>query len=190
MKKAFTMIELIFIIVILGILAAVAIPKLMATRDDAEVVKTVSNMKTLINDLATNMTSQGRSTTDLSGMTGVQLVDKGTGSGVLKVGKEKCFEVYLYDSGSNDIPAPSGGLTYSDGKDADFDYIMIKAINKTKKLCKMANELPEIKSTINNVPTKFAGKDITSASASGEAGFIIVGGSNLYGRKGDRETAY
>jgi general secretion pathway protein G len=39
MKKAFTMIELIFVIVILGILSSVAISKMAVTRDDAEIVK-------------------------------------------------------------------------------------------------------------------------------------------------------
>ena len=38
-KKAFSMIELIFVIVIIGILASVAIPKLAATRDDAFIAK-------------------------------------------------------------------------------------------------------------------------------------------------------
>ena len=38
-KNAFTMIELVFVIVILGILAAVAIPRLSATRTDAEISK-------------------------------------------------------------------------------------------------------------------------------------------------------
>lgn len=38
-RKAFTMIELVFVIVVLGILAAVAIPKFAATRDDAQMAK-------------------------------------------------------------------------------------------------------------------------------------------------------
>lgn len=37
MKSAFTIIELIFVIVILGILAVVAIPRLSATREDAKI---------------------------------------------------------------------------------------------------------------------------------------------------------
>ena len=49
-KKAFTMIELIFIIVIIGILAAVAVPRLVATRTDAKISKTVANLKILLED--------------------------------------------------------------------------------------------------------------------------------------------
>ena len=52
MKKGFTMIELIFVIVILGILASVAIPRLAGTRTDAEISATVANIRTLISDAA------------------------------------------------------------------------------------------------------------------------------------------
>lgn len=38
-RMAFTMIELVFVIVVLGILAAIAIPKFAATRDDAQIAK-------------------------------------------------------------------------------------------------------------------------------------------------------
>ncbi|WP_434580990.1 type II secretion system GspH family protein [Sulfurimonas sp. NW15] len=63
MKRAgFTMIELIFVIVILGILAAVAIPKLSATRDDAKVSTEVSNLATCISDAGSEYTADGNIT--------------------------------------------------------------------------------------------------------------------------------
>lgn len=39
MKKAFTMVELIFVIVILGILAMVALPRLAGSKKDAEITR-------------------------------------------------------------------------------------------------------------------------------------------------------
>ena len=59
MKKAFTMIELIFVIVILGILASVAIPKLVATRDDAMVVRQQANLKVVISEIMTTVLAKG-----------------------------------------------------------------------------------------------------------------------------------
>ncbi|MCI5969154.1 type II secretion system protein, partial [Helicobacter sp.] len=61
-KKAFTMLELIFILVILGILAAVAIPKISASRDDAKLVALKSDINTLKTAFPAYFLAQGEGT--------------------------------------------------------------------------------------------------------------------------------
>jgi len=67
-KRAFTMIELIFVIVILGVLAAVAIPKLAATRGDAKVARMVQNIMTGASEIASYAIANGKTEDDLTKM--------------------------------------------------------------------------------------------------------------------------
>ncbi|QPH95793.1 prepilin-type N-terminal cleavage/methylation domain-containing protein [Campylobacter concisus] len=60
MKKAFTMIELIFVIVIIVILAVVVVTKISATRDDAKLTKVMSEIRVAIQDINTYYISEGK----------------------------------------------------------------------------------------------------------------------------------
>ena len=70
-RSGFTMIELVFVIVILGILASVAIPKLAATRDDAQIAKASTEMSSLISDIGSYYTAHGHFDGNVSKMTNV-----------------------------------------------------------------------------------------------------------------------
>jgi general secretion pathway protein G len=59
MKRGFTMIELVFVIVILGILASIAIPRLAASRDDARAVSVKQDVSTLSQAVPAWYQSQG-----------------------------------------------------------------------------------------------------------------------------------
>ena len=52
-KKAFTMVELVFVIVVIGILTAVAVPKFAATRDDAIITKAIATIASVRSALST-----------------------------------------------------------------------------------------------------------------------------------------
>ncbi|MCI6343270.1 MAG: type II secretion system GspH family protein [Campylobacter sp.] len=101
MKKGFTMIELIFVIVILGILASVAIPRLAATREDAEISAAVANLRTLVSDVTAYYTAKG----DFTGvnwnqitnapLSGADQAATGNTAAKLKVGGNDCISVQL-----------------------------------------------------------------------------------------------
>lgn len=65
MKKAFTMIELVFVIVILGIIASIAVPKLMAKKVDADVTTSVSETRKVIDEFVAYYILNGKFTSDM-----------------------------------------------------------------------------------------------------------------------------
>ena len=110
MKKGFTMIELIFVIVILGILASVAIPRLAGTRTDAEISAGIANIRTLLSDATSYYTVKGNFTgTKWKDFTNVPLKDengaaitsslKAIGTSVyLEVNRKNCLQIGMRDS--------------------------------------------------------------------------------------------
>nr|WP_321318878.1 type II secretion system protein [uncultured Campylobacter sp.] len=112
MKKGFTMIELIFVIVILGILASVAIPRLAATREDAEISAAVANLRTLVSDVSAYYTAKGTfdTNTKWNEITNIPFQNasndlKATADANLKIGGvNDCIKVKFVDK-TGDTPA-------------------------------------------------------------------------------------
>lgn len=118
-RSGFTMIELIFVIVILGILAAVAIPKLSATRDDAKASKVVADSATVMSDLGNYYTSKGTFTgATLGAVTNVMFGTTAaptattsvltTGGYVLTDGTNTCLTLTTVTADGNVTVTPAG----------------------------------------------------------------------------------
>ena len=109
MKKAFTMIELVFVIVILGILAAVAVPKLAATRDDAKVSKIAQNIATAAAEISTYAMSKGATDENFLVMSNAMQTMKehgnatiGTNEAMILADGSNCIKIEIIKSATND----------------------------------------------------------------------------------------
>ena len=107
MKKAFTMIELIFVIVVIGVLAAIAIPMISATRDDAVLVKTMAEIRTAIEEINAYYISQGKLALDTANnkvkfkeMTNAGVVDSSGDLGFFAK-NERCISLKFFAADQN-----------------------------------------------------------------------------------------
>ncbi|MCI6343420.1 MAG: type II secretion system GspH family protein [Campylobacter sp.] len=170
MKKGFTMIELIFVIVILGILASVAIPRLAATREDAEISAAVANLRTLVSDATAYYTAKGTlgatgtdgkgSTIKWNEITNVPMKNTEeviTNDGILVIGGQDCIKFTLRDKAAN--------------KPAHF---VIAKGNSASGVCKQVLDSEPLKAYFSS--------KVTNVTINNGGGAIAIGSStSIYG---------
>jgi len=121
-KKAFTMIELIFVIVVIGILASVTIPKLAVTRDDAEIAKAKNTVAAVRMSVATKRQKQ-----IMSGQFGV---------GITALSSQTGYGKPIFDAFNNDTSDPvlTYSLTSCEDENARGCWLTFDKVNYTYKM--------------------------------------------------------
>jgi len=103
MRSAFTMIELVFVMVIIGILATIALDKLSAVRNDAHITTDIAHMSTCISEAGMYYTARA------------QDLQEGDSENCDNV---KCFNITYAHNGSNfTVETNPNGANYCDRVD-------------------------------------------------------------------------
>ena len=151
------MIELIFVIVILGILASVAIPRLAATREDAEISAAVANLRTLVNDATAYYTVKGEfGSATWNQITNVPLssaTTKALNTGAkLKAGGEDCISFQMFEKAGDKAA-----------------HIVITKEGSVNAVCKQVQEAEPLKAYFSS--------KVTGVSTNNNQGAIAIGSS-------------
>lgn len=188
MKKAFTMIELVFIIVILGILASVAIPRLSSTRLDAELVKYQTDIKTFVNDLSSYYISRGEfasyPSTARNGlgmifedMSNVNISNQYGDSGYFAIRNVNCINFTVNNAKHTDTQKHSAYIAFSENRSGTNGVYIHKM-----KICQEVYKMPYIKKLLdhsrNIIIYKRADKNSKWEQVAGNSG-VALGGQSI-----------
>ncbi|WP_069636556.1 type II secretion system protein [Campylobacter pinnipediorum] len=128
-KRAFTTIELIFVIAIVSILAFFAIPKFFKIKDEAHIVTATKNLKNFVDDVDMYYAIKTSIAPNLKDMTNVKSIKSITGKqGYLLVAGKECIKLAVIEQ-QGTTPAH---LAISKNKDKENDFLCKKMIQDSK----------------------------------------------------------